>query len=47
MIKLKEEAQEKTTSKKPLTITVSPEFTNVHTGESVYLIIFSKPNKTF
>jgi len=30
-----------------LTIIVSPGFTNIHTGEKVYVIIFPKPNKTF
>jgi len=46
-MKLMEEVQEKMKSKMLLTITVSPGFINVHTGERVYVIIFPKPNKTF
>ena len=34
-------------AKKTLTITVSRGFTNVQTGERVYVIVFPKPNKTF
>ena len=47
MMKLMEETQKKRESKKPLTITVSHGFTNVQTGERVYMIVFPKPNNTF
>ena len=47
MMKLMTETQKKMKAKKPLTITVSHGFTNVQTGERVYVIVFPKPNKTF
>ena len=46
-MKLMDETQRKMKSKRSMTITVSHGFTNVQTGEMVYVIVFPKPNKTF
>jgi len=47
MMNLMAETQKKMKAKRPLSITVSHGFTNVQTGERVYVIVFPKPNKTF